>query len=398
MPGLADMHMHTKDDWTGPAWSVNPLKLYLANGVTTIRCFGPLGSSPEHVLKWRNEIREGKVEGPAIYTSGPILFGPVPDPEGVVRRQKEKGYDFIKVYSYVTRREFDAVIAAAKKEGIYTAGHIPLLVGLDGALEESMDEIAHIEELDFEFLDINPDLKLSRFDIFRNILAQAAVKYSRDLKLSGEALEKKHGKNISEVAGKLKGTGVPVCTTLVIADGIASKFSSAEAFLARPENRYLPEAYLDTFRLGHEKHQVLFKGREDLAIFKYNMEKILAKELRQAGVTLLLGTDSGTGGMGIVPGFSIHDELRILTRIGFTPYEAIKTGTVNAAKVVEKMTGKGDFGTIEAGKRADLILIRGNPLESTTNIRKPLGVMAAGKWYPEGKLKEMIRINKKTVP
>ena len=122
------------------------------------------------------------------------------------------------------------------------------------------------------------------------------------------------------------------------------------------------------------------------------MERILAKELRRAEVTLLLGTDSGTGGMGIVPGFSTHDELRILTEVGFTPYEAISTGTVNAAKVVEKMTGKGDFGTVEAGKRADLILVRGNPLKNVANIREPLGVMAAGRWYPEEKLKEMIAI------
>ena len=122
------------------------------------------------------------------------------------------------------------------------------------------------------------------------------------------------------------------------------------------------------------------------------MERILAKELKRAGITLVFGTDSGTGGMGIVPGFSIHDELRILTEVGFTPYEAIKTGTVNAAKVVEKMTGRGDFGTIESGKRADLILVRGDPLKNLANIREPMGVMTAGRWYPERKLKEMIAI------
>lgn len=393
MPGLADMHMHTKDDWTGPAWPVNPLKLYLANGVTTIRCFGPLGSSPEHVLKWRDEIREGKLAGPTIYTSGPILSGPVPDPKGAVRRQKEKGYDFIKTYSYVTRKEFQEVMKEAKEAGAYTAGHIPFLVGLDGVLAEKMDEIAHIEELDFEFLDINPDMKQSRVAIFLDIIRQAAVKFEADLKLSEKALERKHGQRIREVAGKLMGTDVPVCTTLVIAEGIVDKLSSPAKFLARPENRYMPKAYLETFRLGQEKHQFLFKGHEDLAPFKYRMERILAKELNRAGITLLLGTDSGTGGMGIVPGFSIHDELHILTGIGFTPYEAIKTGTINAAKVVEKMTGKGDFGTIEAGKRADLILVSANPLEDVANIRSPLGVMAAGKWYPEGKLKEVIAID-----
>ena len=393
MPGLADMHMHTKDDWTGPAWPVNPLELYLANGVTTIRSFGPLGSSPEHVLKWREEISEGQQPGPTIYTSGPVFFGPVPDPAGDVRKQKEQGYDFIKIYSYVTPKEFHEVLATAREEGIYTAGHIPFLVGLDGILAEGMDEIAHIEELDFEFLNLDPNMSKSRVEIFLSIIEQAASKYRSDLELDIKTLEQKYGKSIREVVSKLKEKEVPICTTLIVAEGIVQKLSNPETFLARQENRYMPRAYLETFRLGQEKHQFLFRGNERLAPFKYNMEIILTKELKRAGITLLLGTDSGTGGMGIVPGFSIHDELRILTELGFTPYEAIQTGTVNAARVVEKMTGEGSFGTIETGKRADLILVRGNPLKDVSKIRKPLGVMAAGRWYPEEKLKEMIAIH-----
>jgi len=96
--------------------------------------------------------------------------------------------------------------------------------------------------------------------------------------------------------------------------------------------------------------------------------------------------------MGIVPGFSIHDELRIFIENGFTPYQAIATGTANASKVVQAMTGEDDFGTIEVGKRADLILINGNPLEDVTNIKNILGVMAAGKWYSKEALELMITI------
>jgi imidazolonepropionase-like amidohydrolase len=387
MPGLADMHMHTKDDWTGPAWPVNPLELYLANGVTTVRSLGPLGSSPQHVLKWRDEIREGKRPGPSIYTSGPTLYGPVPDPAGAVRDQKVGGFDLVKVYSFVTPLEFKKIMSSAKDVGIYTTGHIPFLVGLDGILSEGMDEIAHIEELDFEFLDFEPSMELAKWEMFRNILGQTVSDYSGDLDLDTKALEEKYGERIREVVTKLKSKGTPICTTLTIGESIVSKLTDPQAFLTRMEN-------LETFRLGQEKHQVIFKGFEALAPFKYNMERILAKELRRARITLLLGTDSGTGGMGIVPGFSIHDELRILTEeAGLTSYEAIRSGTVNAAKVVEKMTGKGDFGSIEAGKRADFVLVRGNPLESVANIKEPLGVMAQGSWYPETKLKEMIAID-----
>ena len=392
MPGLADMHMHTQYDWIGPAWPVMPLKLYLANGVTTVRCFGPLGGPPDHVLKWREEVKKGKQPGPAIYTSGPILYGPVPDPAGAVREQKNQGYDFIKIYSYVTRGEFQEVMKEAKEVGIYTAGHIPFLVGLDGILSEGMDEIAHIEELDFEFLDLEPDMQRSRIEIFRGIISQAARKYRNDLDLGIDTLEKKYGTSIRQIVSRLKTTDTPICTTLTVAESIVNKLTEPQDFIKRPENRYLPDAYLKNFRLGQEKHQFLFSGYESLAPFKYNMERILAKELKGAEITLLLGTDSGTGGMGIVPGFSIHDEIRILTEVGFTPYGAIQTGTVNAAKIVEKMTGRGDFGTIETGKRADLILVRGNPLEDVADIKEPLGVMAAGRWYPEESLKDMIEI------
>ncbi len=108
---------------------------------------------------------------------------------------------------------------------------------------------------------------------------------------------------------------------------------------------------------------------------------------------LILGTDSGFG-MGIVPGFSLHGELLTLIHAGFTPYEAIATGTVNASKVVEQMIGVDDFGTIQVGKRADLILIGGNPLEDVTNIQDILGVMAAGRWYPRETLDEMLSLER----
>ena len=98
--------------------------------------------------------------------------------------------------------------------------------------------------------------------------------------------------------------------------------------------------------------------------------------------------------MGIVPGFSIHDELQILVENGFSPYEAIAAGTVNASKAIQAMTGADDFGTIEVGKRADLLLIEENPLDNVAKIKNLRGVMAAGRWYSKAKLQEMIALKK----
>ncbi len=93
-----------------------------------------------------------------------------------------------------------------------------------------------------------------------------------------------------------------------------------------------------------------------------------------------------------MPGFSIHDELQILVQEGFSPYEALMTGTVHAARVVERMTGVRSIGTVIPGKAADLILVAGNPLENVAHLRNPLGVMAGGRWFPREALDQMLDI------
>ena len=156
MPGLADMHMHLRYNWMSDVWPVSPLKLYLANGVTTIRCFGSIGKSGRFGLAWRREIDAGRLVGPSILTSGLNLRGHFKkNPEHIVINHKYQDFDFIKIYSYVTRDEYHTILSTAKKLNFYTAGHIPFQVGLDGVLAEGMDEIAHIEELLWEFSDFD---------------------------------------------------------------------------------------------------------------------------------------------------------------------------------------------------------------------------------------------------
>jgi len=101
MPGLMDMHIHTRLDWEDQeVWPVHPLNLYLANGVTTIRDFAPYGSPITYALTWRDEIESGSRIGPTIYTSGKLLFiSPLGDPEGLVQENYDLGFDFLKLYS-----------------------------------------------------------------------------------------------------------------------------------------------------------------------------------------------------------------------------------------------------------------------------------------------------------
>ena len=393
MPGLADMHMHTEDWEDQDIWPVHPLNLYLANGVTTIRDFAPLGDDLTVALKWRDEIREGTRIGPTIYTSGKLLFAsPLGDPEGIVRENYEHGFDFLKLYSYLSVEDFHAAMVTAKSLGMYTAGHIPYPVGLEGVLAEGMDEIAHVEELLQEFIEFDRDRQLTSSEWIRYIVESLLLQWDIASSTFVEDFKGGNQEVMEKIASQLIFADIPVCTTLVVDEVIQLKLFRPEEFLERPENMYFKKGYIKSFMVGEEKHLVQCRGIEDLCAYKYDLDRWMLQNLHDAGVLLLLGTDSGTGGMGIIPGYSIHDELQILVENGFSTYEAIATGTINAAIVVERMTGNGDFGVIEVGKRADLVLVSKNPLEDMSTIKDPLGVMAAGRWYSKETLAELVTL------
>ena len=389
MPGLADMHIHTYKNWTD--WPASPLELYLANGVTTIRCFGPRGGDQKHALRWREKISKGELIGPSIYACGPILYGPVNYPQTMVFEQANAGFDFIKLYSFLSNEEFQQAITAAEQAGMYTAGHIPMQIGLEKTLSGGLDEIAHIEELAWWIFYFDPKKKIKGRQWLSYVPLMAYKQYKHLYQdLDDQALKEKIGPSLSAIAANVKAADVPVCTTLYIDEVIVEKLFEPDVFIKKPENRFLPKHYHTRFKQGQEKHQKQFKGGEDFALFKHKLDLMILSYLKASEVFLVLGTDSGTGGMGIVPGFSTHEELNILVENGYTPYEALKTGTVNAGLVVEAMNGKGDFGTIEIGNRADLILVENNPLEDVANVKAIAGVMAAGRWYDRQALNQMI--------
>jgi len=390
MPGLADMHMHTRHDWQNENWPVSPLSLYLANGITTIRDFGPEGTPADHGLHWRKAIEKGYLAGPSIYTCGKIIYGPVADPVKEVESQKAKGFDFIKLYSFLTSENYNKGMAAVKRHNMYSAGHIPFQVGLDGILSAGMNEIAHIEELLWELVDFDPQKELMGYSWLPYVIGVAYQQFQEYQEHDIDKFNTLYKKRISEIVDKLRVSNTPVCTTLALDEVIVQKLHHPGTFTKRKENKYLTNGYLDTFYQGKEKHQLQFKGGEPFAHLKFHCDKLLLLGLKKAGVPLVLATDAGTSRMGLVPGFSIHDELRVLTENGFSPYEAIVTGTINASRVIEKMNGNNEFGSIEVGKRADLILLEKNPLQAIDNIKNPLGVMAYGRWYDKNRLKKMI--------
>jgi hypothetical protein len=395
MPGLADMHMHTRQDWDDQGvWPVQPLHLYLANGVTTIRDLGPEGTPLTYTITWRDEIENGKRIGPNIYTSGEILYAsPLEDPQGAVQKNHELGFDFLKLYSYLSRQDFHEALSTAKSLNFYTTGHIPYAVGLEGVLSEGMNEIAHVEELLPEFFDLNRDQSLTPQGWLSYFIESAAREIDIASTTPVNDFINDKSDHLDQITDLLRTAGVPVCTTLDIDAVIRLKLFRPETFLGRPENSYFEAGYLQTYLDGKEKHQVQCRGIEEICAFKHSIDLWILNALHEDGVPLLLGTDSGTGGMGIIPGYSIHDELDILIENGFSPYEALVTGALNASEVIGRITGDGNFGTLEIGKRADLILVSENPLENTATIRQPLGVMVSGRWYERKTLDQLISLD-----
>jgi len=111
----------------------------------------------------------------------------------------------------------------------------------------------------------------------------------------------------------------------------------------------------------------------------------IIQRLKQQGNEFLLGTDKATPY--VVAGFSVHRELKLLNDAGLTPFEAIKAGTVNAANCLRK---EAEIGTIEIGKKADLLLVDQNPLIEMKTIKNHCGVMARGEWLSREKCNEIL--------
>lgn len=380
IPGLADMHVHLYVFDHG-----KELPLFVANGVTTVMdCNGR-----DHVLAFRDEIAAGSRSGPRIICSTPTIRGYEDEPWTLVAERMAEGYDAVKFYSnFGSRESFHRAMAEAEKLGAYTLGHIPYTVGLNGVIEEGMDEIAHVEEICWEFADFDRQQDLSSDAWLELIVGRFIEKYGS---MGPEEMRSALRERAEVLAKKVKDNDIIVSTTCTYNTVVGEKIFEPAKFARRPALKYLPAEYFAALGMGREKHQLQFEGIEDLAPMWSLMLETMLRALHEQGVLITAGTDS-IWYMGLVPGFCLHDELEYLVSKGFTPYEALRTATFNAGESGRRIDGleAADFGTIEPGKRADLVLLDANPLQDISNTRRISGVMAGGAWHPQQEIDAML--------
>jgi imidazolonepropionase-like amidohydrolase len=353
MPGLADMHVHLNIRGLAGYVSNNEFStLFVANGITTVR---NMWGSPD-ILALRRLIEQGGVLGPQIYTTGPLTDGSPPlRPAGrvvenasqaidAVTSDKRAGYDAIKVYNRLSPEAYQAIISTAHALSIPVYGHVPGRVGVEGVLAARQDSIEHVEGY-LEALDRDPSPSKAEE------LVAATVR-----------------------------AGTWNCLTLVFYQGavppeVGSQLLARMSMLFAPPT--VPTAWINNGQLRSLTPYQF--GRLRLYDEK---RKELVRALHRGGARILLGTD--TPNQYVVPGFAVHEELRNLVDVGFTPYEAISAATKDAA---EFLKSKDQWGTIAVGMRADLILSTANPLEDVRNVSQQAGVMVHGRWLPEDELR-----------
>jgi imidazolonepropionase-like amidohydrolase len=360
MPGLAEFHGHVPT--TENALLHNTMFLYVANGITTVR--GMQGGN--YHLTLRDLVNKGEILGPRFFPAGPQLSpNSAPTPEAgraAVQRQKEMGFDLLKIQEGLAPNVYDTIVATAKSLRIPFAGHIPDEVGLWRALDAGQVTIDHLDNF-METIDA------AEFPADRLALAPAAS-YTDPTK-----------RRTAAVAAATKRAGVAVVPTMPLWEILYVPPDSV-GLGPRPDLAYWPRNQVQTWYNQLKEPRI---PRDQYDAWKTKRNSIL-KALNDAGVTILLGTDSPQRMS--VPGFSIHNEMKSMVAAGMTPYQVLRSGTWNIASFMGLLA---ESGTVAVGKRADLLLLDANPLVNVGNVQKRAGVVVNGRWLSEADIQARLK-------
>ena len=351
IPGLAEMHGHVPSLDESEEYVHDVLFLYLANGITMVR--GLLGSPGQ--LELREQANSGDILSPSLYLAGPAFSGgSIDSPAQAAERAEqyaEEGWDYLKVLPGLTRAEYDAMAETAQDAGIPFIGHVPSDVGLERAIDAGQQTIDHLDGY-IDYLDGDEGaLDSDRVDAAIEMTLEAGVWVVPTMALWETILGVRP---VSEV----------------------SSFSELE---------YMPQDMVDDWISSHEDRRSDSEFDQNVVDLIAENRIRLLREMNESGVRILMGTDSPQ--QFSVPGFSLRRELPLMISAGMSPYEILVSGT---RSVGEYLGDKADVGTIEEGRRADLVLLNANPFDNIMNVLDNDGVMVRGRWISGDEIEDRL--------
>lgn len=367
MPGLADAHVHYFDPEVFG-------RVLIANGVLLVRDMGqPTGQA----LRLRDALNRGERLGPEMIATGSMLDGDpalIPSialglqtPEegrAAVRQQAEAGVDQIKVYSRLDKDVFLAIADEAQKVGLKVVGHVPESVYIEDAAAAGLRSSEHL--FGFE-------------KVIAKLLGEQARNTYVGMGSDAGYLQRLGEVNPDELRGvyrRLRDSGLTVCPTVVtFKTGAHIKDIQSGDFL---HSEYISPGILNIW-------QSQWSQQNDLPDFIWQNWAQMVSGLNTAGVPLMVGTDLITPG--IIPGYSVHEEMAIWQGAGIPPADVLRSATLVPAQF---MGLEDRLGTVAEGKTASLVLLRANPLEDIRNAQSIEAVFLRGQYYSRDDLNRLL--------
>ena len=353
LPGLWDMHAHFEQVEWGP--------IYLAAGVTTVR---DCGNEFEFITAVRDAVMQGRGLGPRLLLAG-IIDGTGPLTIGVERvdtpeqarmwtdRYHAAGFQQMKIYSSVKLDEVKVVADEAHKLGMTVTGHVPQGLTAYQVIDAGQDQINHIGFI---------------ASIMRAALPDNATRADR---MNAEANIDFNSPEAQKAVEFLKAHHTVVDPTMALDEFFTATSTKPPASFEPGVNKVAPELAEQLTDVAPPNDRSALTEK----VFEKNLQ--IVGVLHKAGIPIVAGTDQ------TVPGHSLHREIELYVQAGFTPMEAIQAATIVPARV---MGLDKESGTVEKEKRADLVLVGGNPLDDIRNIRKVAYVITNGVMYHTAEL------------
>jgi len=373
MPGLVGMHDHTYYSSGGRETQLpySAPRLYLGTGVTTIRTIGSI--DPYTELNIRKAIDAGALPGPRMFISGPYLNGGgthvgryhlkgPEDADHVIGYWAGEDVKWFKAYTSITRAELGAAIEAAHKRGLKITGHL-CSVTFHEAAELGIDNLEHglLVATDFNAAK-KPDE------------CPAGARNS----LVGHSAT---SPEVQALIRELVSRNVAITSTLAVWETFVPNRPPLEP---RVVEAMLPQVHDEVVA---QRTRIASDGAASPMNELFTTELAFEREFVKAGGNLVIGIDP-TGYGGALPGFGDQRNLELLVEAGFTPMEAVKIATSNGAALLGESAR---FGTVQPGKLADLMVIRGNPATNMADVRNLVTVFKDGVGYDSAKLLQAVK-------